>query len=148
MPIDRTNITPVDDDGTETTGTVFDAEWWEDVYDAIDAAIDDFETVVDLVDGATPALDASLGSVFRLTAAGDRTIAVPSNPRAGQRITIRHKASGGARTLALNSGAGGFRFGSTITALTATTDTKVDYIDCIYDATDNKWDVVNYVKGY
>src|SRR5205085_1277649 len=32
-----------------------------------------------LTDGATPALDASLGDVFTLAAAGDRTIAVPSN---------------------------------------------------------------------
>jgi hypothetical protein len=107
-----------------------------------------FETVVDLADGATPALDASLGAIFRLTAAGNRTIAVPTNPTAGQRIVIRHKASGGARTLALNSGAGGFRFGTDITALTETESGKVDYIGCIYDATDNKFDVVAYSKGY
>jgi hypothetical protein len=101
-----------------------------------------------LTDGATPALDASLGNVFTLSAAGDRTIAVPSNATSGQKIVIRHLASGADRTLALNSGAGGFRFGADITALTATTSAKTDYIGCIYNATDSKWDVVAYVKGY
>ncbi|CAB4177312.1 hypothetical protein UFOVP998_10 [uncultured Caudovirales phage] len=103
---------------------------------------------VTLTDGATPALNAALGDTFTLTAAGDRTIAVPSNPSADQKITIRHLASGGARTLALNSGTGGFRFGSDVTALTQTASGKTDYIGCIYNATDNKWDVVAVVKGY
>lgn len=101
-----------------------------------------------LVDGATPALDASLGDTFTLTAGGDRTIAVPTNPTANQKITIKHVASGAARTLALNSGAGGFRFGSDITALSQTASGKTDYIGCIYNATDSKWDVVAYVKGF
>jgi len=104
--------------------------------------------VVTLTDGATPALDASLGSVFKLTAAGNRTIAVPSNATAGQKIVIRHTASGADRTLALNSGAGGFRFGTDITALTATTSGKTDYIGCVYNSDDSKWDVVGYVKGF
>jgi hypothetical protein len=103
---------------------------------------------VTLTDGATPALDASLGNAFILTAAGNRTIAVPSNPTNGKRILIRHKASGGARTLALNTGAGGFRFGSTITALTETASGKTDYIGCIWNSVDSYWDVVAYVKGF
>lgn len=104
--------------------------------------------VVTLTDGATPALDAALGNVFVLTAAGNRTIAVPTNAVSGQGITIAHIASGGARTLALNTGAGGFRFGETITGLTATTSGKTDYIHATYNATDSKWDVNGYVKGY
>jgi hypothetical protein len=104
--------------------------------------------VITLTDGATPALNAIQGNVFELTALGDRTIAVPSNPTAGQRITIRHIASGADRTLALNTGTGGFRFGTTITGLTLTTSGTTDYIDCIYNSTANKWDVVSYVKGY
>lgn len=103
---------------------------------------------VTLTDGATPALDAALGTVFRLTAAGDRTIAVPTNPKAGQKIVIQHYASGGARTLALNTGAGGFRFGSDITALTQTASGKTDYVGAIYNAADLRWDVVAYAKGY
>lgn len=105
-------------------------------------------TVVALADGATPALDASLGNVFTLSAAGNRTIAIPSNPTAGQKIIIRHLASGAARTLALNTGAGGFRFGTDIAALTQTDSGKIDYIGAIYNSTDSKWDVVAYSKGY
>lgn len=106
------------------------------------------EAVVALTDGATPALDASLGNVFTLSAAGNRTIAVPTNPTSGQKIVIRHLASGGARTLALNTGAGGFRFGTDITGLTATTSGKYDYIGAIYNSAASFWDVVSYVKGF
>lgn len=106
-----------------------------------------------LTDGATPALNAALvpffaTGVFTLSAAGNRTIAVPSNPTAGQKIIIQHLASGGARTLSLNSGAGGFRFGSDITSLTATASGKTDYIGCIYNAGASFWDVVAVSKGY
>lgn len=104
--------------------------------------------VVALTDGSTPALNAKLGDVFTLSAAGDRTIAVPSNPISGQRIIIRHTASGANRTLALNTGTGGFRFGTTITALTITTSGLTDYIECIYNVTANKWDVISYNKGF
>ena len=104
--------------------------------------------VVALLDGATPALDASLGTTFILSAAGDRTIAIPTNPTSGQKIIIQHFASGGARTLSLNTGIGGFRFGSDITALSATASGKTDYIGAIYNAADSRWDVVAYSKGY
>lgn len=105
-------------------------------------------TTVALVDGATPALDASLGTIFTLSAAGDRTIAVPTNPTIGQQIIIRHFASGANRTLALNTGAGGFRFGTDITGLTATTSGTTDYIGATYNATADKWDVISYVRGF
>lgn len=101
-----------------------------------------------LSDGATPALNAANGNTFLLTAAGDRTIGIPTNPTSGQRIIIVHKASGANRTLALNTGTGGFRFGTTITALTATTSGLTDYIEAIYNSADNKWDIVNYIKGF
>lgn len=103
---------------------------------------------VTLTDGATPALDASLGTVFRLAAAGNRTIAIPSNPTPGQKIVIQMFASGGARTLSLNTGAGGFRFGSDTTALTQTSSGKTDYIGAIWNDTDSFWDVVAYDKGH
>jgi hypothetical protein len=106
------------------------------------------ETVVALSDGATPALDASQGNIFYLDAAGDRTIAVPSNAVNGQKIVIRHFANGGSRTLALNTGAGGFRFGTDITALTATGSGLMDYIGCIYNGVDSFWDVIAYTKGF
>lgn len=107
-----------------------------------------FPTTFTLTDGATPALDASQGSVFRLVAAGDRTIAVPTNPISGQKIIIQHLASGGARTLALNTGAGGFRFGTDIPSLSQTASGKTDYIGCVYNATDTFWEVVAVTKGF
>jgi len=106
------------------------------------------DATIALTDGATPALNAALGHVFRLSTTTTPTIAVPSNPTSGQKIIIEFYASGGARTLALNTGAGGFRFGADITSLTATTSGKTDYIGAIYNATDNYWDVVAVAKGY
>jgi len=73
---------------------------------------------------------------------------VPSNPTSGQKITIAVLASGGSRTVSLNTGAGGFRFGTDITGLTATTSGKTDYIGAIYNAGSSFWDVVAYVKGF
>lgn len=127
--------------------------WFHDVAGKITAIYNAITppgqgTVVALTDGATPALDASLGNIFTLSAAGDRTIAVPTNPTNGQQIIIAHTASGGARTLSLNSGAGGFAFGSTITGLTLTSSGKIDYIGCIYNKTANLWHVIMYTKGF
>jgi len=102
-----------------------------------------------LTDGASVALDASKGNVFDLVAAGNRTISAPTNATDGQKIVIRHNASGGARTLSLTTGsAGAFRFGTDITALTATTSGLTDYIGAIYNGAASRWDVVSYVKGY
>lgn len=102
-----------------------------------------------LTDGASVALDASLGKIFSLTAAGDRTILAPTgSPYDGQAIVIRHIASGGSRTLTLTTGsAGAFRYTSDVAALSATASGKTDYIGCIYHSTDDRWDVISYVKG-
>ena len=117
-------------------------------FASVSALLKTLTGVSALSDGATPALDASLGKIFTLSAGGNRTIAVPSNPVLRQSIIICHYASGGARTLALNTGAGGFRFGTDVTALTETASGKTDYIGCIWNATDSKWDVVAYIKGF
>lgn len=101
---------------------------------------------VTLSDGATVSLDASLGEVYTLTAAGNRTIAPPTNPTNGQKIMIIHIASGADRTLTMNTSAGGFSFGTDITSLTATTSGKKDVIGCVYDS--SKWLVVAVAKGY
>lgn len=108
---------------------------------------------VALTDGATVAIDAALGMVgtgaFRLAATGDRTLLSPSNPSPSRRIIIAHLASGGARTLSLTVGsAGAFRFGSDVPSLTQTVSGKTDYIGAAYNETDDRWDVLAYVKGY
>lgn len=107
--------------------------------------------VVTLVDGATVALDASSHApYYRLAAAGDRTLLVPTNPTDGQKIMVQHFASGGSsRTLTLTTGsAGAFRFGTDITTLSVTASGKTDYIGANYNATDSRWDIIAYVKGY
>lgn len=109
------------------------------------------DKVITLADGATPALDASLGNVFKLVAAGDRTIAVPSNyPATGftQKMLIVHVASGGARTLALNSGTHGFAFGSDVLSIAQTASGKTDIIACVWNETLAKWLVVAQVQGF
>lgn len=105
---------------------------------------------VPLTDVATVALNAAAGKVFKLSAAGNRTILTPTgSPVDGQGLIIAHTASGGVRTLALTTGsAGAFAFGTDITALTATGATLTDYIGCIYESTAARWRVVSYAKGY
>jgi hypothetical protein len=105
--------------------------------------------VVALTDGATPALNSDNGDVFTLTTTTNPTIAVPSGtPTDGQKLIIRVTASGGARTMSLNTGAGGFSFGTDITALTATTSGATDYVGAIWNASTSFWNVIAYVKGY
>lgn len=106
------------------------------------------ETSTLLTDGATITLDASLANIFRIVALGDRTLLAPTNPTTGQKIVIRHNASGGARTLTLTTGANGFRFGSDITTISQTASGKTDYIGAIWNTTDTVWDVVAFTKGF
>lgn len=111
-----------------------------------------YELAIALTDGATVPLNASLGNLYYLVAAGDRTILAPDNPPASghtQKLIIRHLASGANRTLTLTTGsAGAFRFGSTLTGLTVTLNGKTDYIGCLWNSSDSRWDVVAYSKGY
>jgi hypothetical protein len=107
------------------------------------------EKVSALTPGSTPALDAALGNVFTIAMANDpTTIAVPSNAVDGQKIIIKASTDATPRTLALNTGAGGFRFGADITALTQTAANKTDYIGCVYNGTASFWDVIAYTKGF
>lgn len=103
---------------------------------------------VTLTDGATPALDASLGKTFILTAAGNRTIGIPTNPSDRQCIIIIHVASGGARTLAFNTGTGGFNYGTDYPAVIATGSGLTDYFFACYNATQNKWNLLGQVQGF
>lgn len=103
-----------------------------------------------LTDAATIAVDANKASKFKVSIATGRTIGAPSNGSDGQQIVLRIKnTSGGAVTLTLTTGsASSFRFGSTITALSDIAAGKTDYITAFYDATDDRWDVVGYAKGF
>jgi hypothetical protein len=108
------------------------------------------EAVVALTDAATIATDASLGNVFTVSSAVNRTLDVPSNPTTGQKCIWRWKNTDSvAHTLSLTTGsAGAFRFGTTVQGISATPAGKTDYIGAIYNATDARWDVIAYAKGY
>lgn len=106
------------------------------------------EKVVPLTDVAEVTLDASGGNIFTLDATQDSLIDAPTNPVDGQKILIRYTATDFDRTLSLDTGTGGFRFGSDITALTTTSAGTSDYIACVYNLAVNTWDVIQYVKGY
>ena len=62
------------------------------------------QAVVALSDGATVAVDASLGNVFTWTIAGSRTLSFPTNLKAGQEIFIIITTSGASRTITYDSG--------------------------------------------
>ena len=61
-------------------------------------------TEVQLTDATTINVDASLSNAFRVTLGGNRTLAVPTNGKSGQTISIRFIQDGsGSRTITLNS---------------------------------------------
>lgn len=101
--------------------------------------------VIALTDATTITTDASRGSHCRVTLAGNRTLATPTNPTDGQRIIWEVTAAGADRTLTLSTG---FAFGSDITALSPVVSGKTDFIGAIYNAAAGKWRIVAYVKGY
>lgn len=100
--------------------------------------------------GTNVPLDASLGTVFTITNSGNPlTVLAPTNPVNGQRILIKHTASGADRTLSLTTGSSGsFAFGTDFTGLTVTASGKSDYIGCVYDSSASRWHVIGYAKGY
>jgi hypothetical protein len=107
-------------------------------------------TVQTLTHGASPVIDASLGDTYVLVPQEDFTLANPTNPTNGQRIIVRIKQDGvGARHL---TGFGGNWRGGTDLSLASivlsTAAGKTDYLGAYYDSTDNKWDVIAFIKGY
>jgi hypothetical protein len=110
--------------------------------------------VVGFSGNGTVPFDASQGSLVFIVANGPCTLAVPTNPRDGQKLLIRFVAfSGGPQTLTLTSFAGGatpggFRFSAALPGLTQTAANLTDYIGCVYYAGPQCWDVVAVSKGY
>lgn len=103
--------------------------------------------VVALTDGVNIATDASLGNIFTVTLAGNRTMDNPTNLTDGQTIIykIKQDATGG-RTLALGTV---FR-GSTDLALPAlsTAANAVDYLMFYYNSGVTKLDILAVNKGF
>lgn len=94
---------------------------------------------------STLIIDASTGSLFRVTLTGAMTLGTPTNPTDGQRILVQlaQDATGGrALTLASVWNVGPL----TVTASTGAS--KVDFLLAQYRAAVSKWDVLAFGAGY
>lgn len=93
-----------------------------------------------LTDAATIAVDASLGNDFRVTLAGNRTIAAPSNPSDGQSVTFEIiQDATGSRTLTWASGTGGFAFGAGVAPALSTAAGVTDIAAFRYSSAKGEW---------
>lgn len=103
-----------------------------------------------LADAATIATDAATGNHFRVTLGGNRTLGAPTNPVDGQKALWELIQDGtGSRTLALDTGAGGFAFGTDITSITlSTAASKRDFLGAVYSAALTRWLVLAFAKGF
>lgn len=105
------------------------------------------QALVALTDAATITVDASLSNQFSVTLGGNRTLGNPSNAFNGQCIMFSIKQDGtGSRTLTLDTK---YRFGTDITSLTlSATAGKADLLGVRYNLSDDKFDVISFVRGF
>jgi len=91
---------------------------------------------------ATPTPTADVSDLFTVTAlAANAVFAAPSGtPVDGQRLVIRIKDNGTARTLAFNA----IYRAIGVTLPTTTVISKTMYLGMFYNSADSKWDVVAY----
>jgi hypothetical protein len=90
-----------------------------------------------LTDGATIAVNAALGNVFTVTLGGNRTLANPTNPVAGQTIHVHvTQDATGSRTLAYGTA---YDFGTAGSPTLTTTAAKMDILGFTYDGNLAKW---------
>lgn len=102
--------------------------------------------VVALVDAATIATNAALGSVFDVTIAADRILGAPTNPSDGQLCTWRIKQGpSGSHLLTYNAV---FNFGSIGAPTLSTVAGKIDHIIARYNGSTSKWEVELVVIGF
>lgn len=104
--------------------------------------------VVALTDASTITLNASLGNVFAVVLAGNRTLANPTSPVGdGQKILIivKQDATGG-RTLSFGSQ---FEFSALLPApVLSTAPGKSDYLGFAWSATATQWRLLAYLPGF
>ena len=100
-----------------------------------------------LTDAAAITTDASLGNTFSVTLGGNRTLGNPTNPTADQKCLWKLKQDGtGSRTITLDTK---FRLGTDMPPIVlSTAANKIDYLGAMYNAADDKWDVIGFIKGY
>lgn len=106
-----------------------------------------FPAPVTLSDGPTISTDASLGTHFRVTLGGNRTLANPTGAVDGQRITWEIIQDGtGSRTLSYDTK---FAFGTDVTSpVLSTTAGLRDFIGAIYNSTTDKFYVCAFARGF
>ena len=95
---------------------------------------------INTASSATPTPNADTDGQFNLTAlAANATFGAPTGtPTGGQKLMIRIKDNGTARTLAYNA----IYRAIGITLPTTTVINKTLYIACVYNAADTKWDAI------
>lgn len=103
--------------------------------------------VAALTDGSSIAVNATLGNVFTVTIAGNRTLANPSSPVDGQKIIIAVKQDGtGSRTLSYGSA---YAFSASLPSPTLSTAANAtDYLGWIYSAAASKWRLLAFLAGF
>lgn len=104
-------------------------------------------TVVNLVDAATIAVDASLGNDFRLTLGGNRSMGNPSNPVSGQQIIFQITQGAGAPYTLTWGSAYEFSNGLPAPILSPTTG-QTDVLGFIYYASNRTWLFAAFVNGF
>ena len=94
--------------------------------------------------GATITPTAGSTNQYNVTAlATNATIAAPGGiPTDGQKLTLRIKDNGTARTLTWTTGSGGSYRAVGAVLPTTTVANKTVYVGCIYTSADSRWDVV------
>lgn len=126
-----------------------------DRLDTVEAALDDKQDVsvkpwppVDLTDATTIATNAALGTHFRCSLGGNRTLGAPSNPTDGQVCVWELTASSTDRTVTLASGTGGFAFGGDVTEVPTISSGTTTYVQAVYRQSAAQWRVIGVVSGY
>ena len=99
-----------------------------------------------ITSSSTPTPNIANGDIYTVTAlAANATFGIPTGtPLQGQKLTIRIKDNGSARTLAWNSI---YRAGTDVVLPTVTVISKTMYVGFIYNYTDTKWDLVALINN-
>jgi hypothetical protein len=87
-------------------------------------------------------------TTFTTTVTGVLTINGPTNGFDGQKITFRLLQDSSGHTVTFATGAGNFRFGSTIPSFTASGMNLTDYVGAIWNTAAGFWDLVSVSQGF
>lgn len=106
-----------------------------------------FPAPVTLTDAATISTNASLGTHFRVTLGGNRTLANPTGASDGQRLTWEVVQDGtGSRVLSFGNK---FAFGTDVTIPTLSLTANLrDFITAVYNSSTDRFYVVGFARGY